>query len=118
MTPLILYDSIDDVIYDDALANNDVDYEYLRALKEERDAYDDFIASMDMDNDWNVLQAYQRLLMNTYPFPPTLFLYVIEKSGEIFGGIENDSYLCSKELYITEKGDEKSPMLLRIAQDS
>ena len=51
MAPLILYDSIDDVIYDDALANNDVDYEYLRALKEERDAYDDFIASMDMDND-------------------------------------------------------------------
>ena len=49
--PLILYDSIDDVIYDESQNNDDVDYAYLRALKEERDAYDDFIASMDMDND-------------------------------------------------------------------
>ena len=28
--------------------NDDDDYEYLRALKEERDAYDDYIASLDM----------------------------------------------------------------------
>jgi hypothetical protein len=49
--PLILYDSIDDVIYDEVQNDDDVDYAYLRALREERDAYDDFIASMDMDND-------------------------------------------------------------------
>ncbi len=49
--PLILYDSIDDVINDEIHTDDDIDYEYLRALKEERDAYDDFIASMDMDND-------------------------------------------------------------------
>ena len=48
---LILYDSIDDVIDDEVQNDDDVDYEYLRALKEERDAYDDFIASMDMEND-------------------------------------------------------------------
>jgi hypothetical protein len=49
--PLILYDSIDDVLDDEEQTDDDIDYEYLRALKEERDAYDDFIASMDMDND-------------------------------------------------------------------
>lgn len=49
--PLILYDSIDDVIDDEVQNDDDVDYEYIRALKEERDAYDDFIASMDMEND-------------------------------------------------------------------
>ena len=49
--PLILYDSIDDVIDDVEPTDDEMDYEYLRALREERDAYDDFIASMDMDND-------------------------------------------------------------------
>lgn len=49
--PLILYDSIDDVIDDEVQNDDDVDYEYLRAFREERDAYDDFIASMDMEND-------------------------------------------------------------------
>lgn len=49
--PLILYDSIDDVIDDVEPTDDEMDYEYLRTLREERDAYDDFIASMDMDND-------------------------------------------------------------------
>lgn len=49
--PLLLFDSIDDVIDDEEPIDDEIDYEYLRALKEERDAYDDFIASMDMDND-------------------------------------------------------------------
>ena len=43
--------SVDDVIDDEEPIDDEIDYEYLRALKEERDAYDDFIASMDMDND-------------------------------------------------------------------
>ena len=33
-----------------ATYNDDYDYNMLRAMKEERDAYDDFIASMDMED--------------------------------------------------------------------
>ena len=37
--------------YDLGLASDDgVDYEMLRAMREERDAYDDFIASLDMND--------------------------------------------------------------------
>lgn len=32
-------------------SNNDIDYERLRAIKEEQAAYDDFIASLDMADD-------------------------------------------------------------------
>ena len=31
-------------------SNDDFDYEMLRAMKEERDAYDDFVASLDMND--------------------------------------------------------------------
>ena len=37
-----------DVDYDLGAMDDDDDYEMLRAMREERDAYDDFIASMDM----------------------------------------------------------------------
>ena len=36
--------------YDLGAMDDDDDYEMLRAMREERDAYDDFIASMDMDD--------------------------------------------------------------------
>ena len=40
-----------DVDYDLGLSSDDgVDYEMLRAMREERDAYDDFIASLDMND--------------------------------------------------------------------
>ena len=40
-----------DVDYDLGLASDDgVDYDMLRAMREERDAYDDFIASLDMND--------------------------------------------------------------------
>ena len=40
-----------DADYDLGLASDDgVDYEMLRAMREERDAYDDFIASLDMND--------------------------------------------------------------------
>ena len=40
-----------DVDYDLGLAGDDgVDYDMLRAMREERDAYDDFIASLDMND--------------------------------------------------------------------
>lgn len=46
-----LLDSNDlNVDYDIGFANNDTDYEMIRAMREERDAYDDFIASLDMND--------------------------------------------------------------------
>lgn len=39
-----------DVDYNLGFASDDTDYEMFRAMREERDAYDDFIASLDMDN--------------------------------------------------------------------
>ena len=40
-----------DADYDLGLSSDDgVDYEMLRAMREERDAYDDFIASLDMND--------------------------------------------------------------------
>ena len=34
----------------DMASDDGVDYEMLRAMREERDAYDDFIASLDMND--------------------------------------------------------------------
>lgn len=41
-------DSDDEVV--GFTSNDDFDYEMLRAMKEERDAYDDFVASLDMND--------------------------------------------------------------------
>ena len=45
---LLGHDDLDADYVLGATYNDDYDYNMLRAMKEERDAYDDFIASMDM----------------------------------------------------------------------
>ena len=48
---LLETDDLDEDYDRDLMAtDDDVDYEMLRAMREERDAYDDFIASMDMND--------------------------------------------------------------------
>ena len=48
---LLETDDLDEDYDMDLMAtDDDVDYEMLRAMREERDAYDDFIASMDMND--------------------------------------------------------------------
>ena len=49
---LYMDDDLDDEILESDTSYEDVEYyRMLRDMKEERDAYDDFIASMDMEND-------------------------------------------------------------------